>query len=312
MVAVQKSRLEGFKIAPSMKEQKSYRNFANTIRSPKTLENYDHFLKKFMAFHNITSYEALLQGDIEQIEERITDWIHQDRSITNTSKASYLGAIKHFYEMNRKPLAWRIILKHLGEKERAKQDRAYSINELLSMLNVATLREKMVLTLMVSGGLRRQAVPEIKRKLLERTTYGNYKLTIYAGTKEEYKTYCSRECAKWIDDYFAFRESKGEKFNPESPLLREEFDINDNLRAARSRRVTAHAVIHILKNLTTRAGIRETTRLVEGQELQRGSMRKEPLRERARHRLRWIQGHTLLCQALAPGLAGCRACYERA
>ncbi|WP_415283572.1 hypothetical protein [Candidatus Nitrososphaera sp. FF02] len=264
-----------FKIPPSSKQEKSYRNFANTIRSPKTLYNYERFLKKFMKYQGAASFDALLQGDTLEIESRIIEWIHADKSITNTSKASYLGAIKHFYEMNRVTLSWRIIMKHLGEKERAFQDRAYSIDELLMMLNVANLREKVVLTLLASAGLRRQAVSDIKRKHLEKTRYGNYKITIYAGTKYEYLAYCSRECAKWIDEYFLFRESKGEKFNPESPLLREEFDITDHLRAARPRMLTEHAVVNMFKSLTSRAGLRATTHLVEGQEKQRASMRKE-------------------------------------
>lgn len=264
-----------FIIPLSAKEQKSYRNFANTIRAKATRIDYDAYMKKFMKFHNIKSFDQLLQGDTLMIEERITQWLDEDKTITNSSKATYLAGIKHFYDMNRINLSWKIINKHLGEKERPFQDRAYKIEEILKMLNIANLREKMLLTLLTSAGLRRGAVASIKRKHIEKTTLGNYKIIIYAGTKDEYPTFCSRECSKYIDEYLTFRESKGERYTPEAPLLREEFDITDTLRASRPRHVTPHAVNNIIKSLTARADIRTVTHLIEGQEQFRSAMRKE-------------------------------------
>src|SRR5437867_4164785 len=65
-------------IPPSTKEQKSYQNFANTIRAPKTLQSYDNYLNKFMRFHKIKSYNALLTPNTLLIECRITQWIKED------------------------------------------------------------------------------------------------------------------------------------------------------------------------------------------------------------------------------------------
>src|SRR5437867_1843742 len=140
-------------IPSKSKKQQSYKNFVNAIRAKRTRINYVHYVDKFMLFHSITSYDALLKGDNLLIESRIIQWLSEDNSISNISKSVYIAAIKKFYDMNRMTLAWKIILCYLGEKERAHQDRAYSEEELLKMYNEANVREKMVLTLMVSAGL---------------------------------------------------------------------------------------------------------------------------------------------------------------
>ena len=54
-----------------------------------------------------------------------------------------------------------------------------------------------------------------------------YQITVYEGSKEEYITFCTPECARAIDSYFAYRERSGEKLDPNSPLVREQFDSTD-------------------------------------------------------------------------------------
>jgi hypothetical protein len=43
-----------------------------------------------------------------------------------------------------------------------------------------------------------------------------YKVTVYAGDKEEYLTFCIPECAKEIDSYLQYREKRGETINQDS------------------------------------------------------------------------------------------------
>jgi hypothetical protein len=68
------------------------------------------------------------------------------------------------------------------------------------MLDKAGERQRCIIPLLCSGGLRREAVSQLKysdSKWVEQ--YGIYEITVYKGSKEEYKTYCSLECASAIN-----------------------------------------------------------------------------------------------------------------
>ena len=54
----------------------------------------------------------------------------------------------------------------------------------------------------------------------------NTKVTVYGETLDKYIT-SSPECSKAINDYLDFRKKSGEKINDESPLIREQFNIDD-------------------------------------------------------------------------------------
>lgn len=50
-----------------------------------------------------------------------------------------------------------------------------------------------------------------------------YKVTIYSWDKEEYFTFCTPECAKFIDSYLQYREKRGEMINHNSYLFVRKF-----------------------------------------------------------------------------------------
>ena len=52
-------------------------------------------------------------------------------------------------------------------------------------------------------------------------------VTVYADTPDKYITFMTPECSKAINDYLDFRKISGEKINDESPLIREQFNIDD-------------------------------------------------------------------------------------
>ena len=87
----------------------------------------------------------LLEGDNLRIEDRIAAFIaSQSReglsdSIVNTR----LAAIKLFYDMNRRPLAWKLIRKSLQATKKHK-DRAYTREEITKMLGLADIRAEQV------------------------------------------------------------------------------------------------------------------------------------------------------------------------
>jgi site-specific recombinase XerD len=93
------------------------------------------------------------------------------------------------------------------------------------MLDKADERERVIILLFSSTGMRQGALPELKIGHFKYTEqYGIYEITVYKGFKEEYKTFCSLECASAINSYLDFRKRYGEKITEDSYLIRKQFD----------------------------------------------------------------------------------------
>lgn len=79
---------------------------------------------------------------------------------------------------------------------------------------------------MASSGLRIGALPDIRIRNLEKIN-NVYKITVYEGSTSQYYTFCSPECASYLDAYLDFRTKNGENLNKNSYLIRDQFDITD-------------------------------------------------------------------------------------
>jgi len=82
-----------------------------------------------------------------------------------------------------------------------------------------------------------------------------YQITVYEGSKEEYITFCTPECAKAIDSYFAYRERSGEKLGPSSPLVREQFDPTDLIRVKNPKNIISSTVEKMIDRTLQQAGL---------------------------------------------------------
>ena len=134
---------------------KAYVNFVRGISSPASRVDYDGALQTFMDYLRKTDPEQLLIGSTEQLEDQIMDFIanQKEKGLSCATIRQRVAAIKHFYEMNRKPLSWKIVAKTMGEPS-TKRDRGYTHEELKRMLEVFKLREQAAILLMSSAGLR--------------------------------------------------------------------------------------------------------------------------------------------------------------
>lgn len=132
--------------------------------------------------------------------------------------------------------------------------------QIKKVLDISPLRVKVILLIYASTGIRKTALVELKLKDLKKT--GNiYEFTIYKGEKEEYKTYCTSECASFIDKYIEFRRRCGEIFTDQTPLIREEFDINDLGKIRKAKKLTNHTVANTVVSYLVKAGLREVNHL---------------------------------------------------
>ena len=127
------------------------------------------------------------------------------------------------------------------------------------MLEKADQRGRIAILLMFSAGLRVGAITSLKIRDLEKIEkYQLYKIKVYENGGGEYTTFCTPECTREIDSYLEYRYRHGERpLKEDSPLIREQFNINDEIRAARPRRIDTGAFRKMIKMIGTRAGVIE-------------------------------------------------------
>ena len=147
--------------------------------------------------------------------------------------------------------------KFLGESKKKNVDRSYTHPEIKSLLDIADLRLKVVISVLASTGMRIGALPPLKLSHLEKK--GDvYKFKLYENTRDESICFCSPECANYIDSYFEYRTRSGEHLTKEeSYLIREQFDINDIEQIRKKgRSIARDSIANILYSLAIKAGLR--------------------------------------------------------
>ena len=198
----------------------AYRNFINSLDSEVTKSHYRHVFHYFMNFCNIDNYEEMLKFDQQKLEGIIRDYIihlRQDKKLAPSSISSYLAAIHHFYEMNDIDLRWNKLKKFKVKLKTAVEDKPYTHDQIKTLLAATSLRDKCIILLMASPGLRRGALPNLRIKDLEKIDspkYQIYKINVYEKEQEHYITYCTPVCRKHIEQYLNWRARLGEQLTP--------------------------------------------------------------------------------------------------
>jgi integrase len=208
-----------------------------------------------MLYRKVESCDQLF-GEAALIQSQLIDYIihlREEKKLVSKTIHSNLEALKKFYDTNDVELKWKKIKMYVGKvKKKGKKDRPYTHQEIAKMLEKSDQRTRIAILLMCSAGLRVGALPSLKIRNLEKIyKYNHYKITVYENEDEEYTTFCSPECRAAIDSYLEYRERHGERpLSEDSPLIREEFDVNDPLKASRPRAVTDE----LFKYMIWRAG----------------------------------------------------------
>jgi len=209
-----------------------------------------------MSYRNDERCDQLLEGEPALIQGRLIDYtiyLREEKKLVSKSIRFNLQALKAFYDANDIELKWNKIRGYAGKiKKKGKKDRPDTRQEIAKMLEKSDQRTRIAILLMCSAGLRVGALPTLKIRNLEKNdTYNNYRITVYENEDEEYVTWCSPECAAAIASYFEYRQRHGERpLKEDSPLIREEFDVKDALKAANPR----HVGKEVFKYLVWRAG----------------------------------------------------------
>jgi integrase len=130
---------------------------------------------------------------------------------------------------------------------------------------------KALVLMLASSGMRIGAVPDLKIKHLTKIQeYNLYKIKIYAGyPRWEHFTFTTPEATNSMDAYFDYRQRYGEQINPDSPVIREQFDVTDVLSVKQPKKLTAKYFGDMLNEALQRAGIFAVVHMTEGQKVGR-------------------------------------------
>lgn len=241
----------------------AYRNFIYSAKTEATRNSYRKALRQYMIFRHVTTCDELLQGEHKLIQSRIIDWLiylREKKKLSAASVTAYCAALRHFYDMSDiSDINWKKIRSFIAEPVKTVRDRPYTREEIKVLLDAANdKRLKITILLMCSSGIRIGAIESLRVRNLEKISkYGIYQITVYENTKQEYVTFCSAETTSAIDSYLDYRRRHGDRVKLEDPLLRNEFDIDDSLRAANPRAITTFSLRARLFKLLLSSGLRE-------------------------------------------------------
>ena len=85
---------------------------------------------------------------------------------------------------------WKKIRSFEPQREKVVEDRPYNHSEIKSLIERASLRNKCIILLMTSSGIRVGGIPALRIKDLERIDKcGIYKINVYARTRQNYFTF---------------------------------------------------------------------------------------------------------------------------
>jgi integrase len=180
--------------------------------------------------------------------------------------SAYVAAVRKFYSMNDIQLNWDKIHSFEGEKEKQAEDRPYTHSEIQTLIQKTSPRNRAIILLMASSGLRVGAVPLLRIRDLEPIdNYSIYKINVYTKSKKSrYFSFCSSECRKEIDAYLEWRKRWGERLQDDSPVFRKEYNTEGKIQV---RPLTDKAIKSFMDVLLKDTGLRKVP--IENQKYQR-------------------------------------------
>lgn len=250
------------------KQQRStdyYQWFLNSLSNPQTKAKYDFELGRYCKYLDAASVNELITPDlidspaaIREVDDQIIRYIQYLTKVEKLASATIslrLSAILYFYMINRITVNRKYISRFKSARKRVRKgDLTYSRKQIQQILSKANKRDRMIILLMASTGMRIGALSSLTIGNLHKISVKGYpstiyKINVYEGEPEEYYTFCTFECAAAIDDYLSEREHFAEQMSPESPLIRAEYNYGIPERAQKPEFLTTGGMQRLLDRL---------------------------------------------------------------
>jgi len=224
--------------------QRSILLFEEALKTEATKKSYHYQLSQFLKWTKIKDFDSLLQAPDKSIQILLEDYaMHLKRKVSPNSVPIYFAPIELFFVMNDKMLNYKKIRKLFPGKAKKGNSRGYTRKEIQKMLdNTKSIRNRAIVLLMASSGLRIGAIPEIKIKHMKKIDKASYAIKIYEGDLEEDYVFTTPEASNAIDEYLEQRKKQGEYIDQESPLIR----TSDQLAINKARPCNIDTLAHIM------------------------------------------------------------------
>jgi len=197
--------------------------FENACKSKRTFKTYKFGLDKFLEWCH-KDYESLIMTPIRDLEDLLQDYCIflrtrvDSKEISPNSIQTYFNPIWRFLKVNRVKVDKEPIIQLFPEKIKLGGHDAITTEQLIKLLNACdTLRDRAIVYFFSATGARPEAVCELKLKNISEYDFDFYKVVLYSEDyKHEMTTFLHSESVKALKEYFAERESHGEKLTSES------------------------------------------------------------------------------------------------
>jgi integrase len=224
-------------VITSIYQSKSCEQWLDGMRSTITKKAYAYHLLLFCRFHH-TDPDKLVMKSAGEIKQMVIDYILQLKKkcrnsagkpmmgeISANSIKLYLTGIQSFLEEHEITLPWKKLVKYCPE-DVSNDYRAYTRQEISKLLSIADLRDRCIILLMASSGIRVGAIPTLTIKSLKPLDQGLGLLTVYRESrKSRYVSLVTPECMSTIAAYFEERRKRGENLSERSCLIRDKYSI---------------------------------------------------------------------------------------
>ncbi|MGA2665699.1 MAG: site-specific integrase [Nitrososphaerales archaeon] len=245
-------------------EGRSIENLMRAFKNDQTEENYLIKLRMFFASCGLApdEFADLAKKDPVKAERLVSSYIQERKGqVSGHTIRIFRVALRLFLSMNDcDTLNWVRIGKIVPPTRRYGSDRAPTIDELRKILDSCDLRMKCVVLVLISSGARIGAFDSLQWRDLQPVRLGNYefaKLAVYRGENEQYHSFVTPECYRYLLEYRDMRAKASEQLRPESPLIRDDWGTYKGAKdPSKAAPVTSKTLRDQLGRLYTRIGLR--------------------------------------------------------
>jgi integrase len=152
---------------------KAYVNFVSSLKSSITRKAYVIRLKNYLRspLISFSTFDELLTRDIRLIEQGIIDILidmRHKKQLSFSAQNIFLCSLTHFFSINDVTINRKKIKKFMSESENKYEYRSYTHAEIASLLNISDEREKTIILILASTGMRVGAVHPLRLKDLKK------------------------------------------------------------------------------------------------------------------------------------------------
>ena len=219
-----------------LQEYDSCMLWLESLKSKSTLEAYATHLLLFCRFLNVNPDQLIQMSNSAKLKGMILNYIIHLKKVAKKSAGKpkrgelsvnsiklYLNGVKSFLEFNEITLPWKKISKFYPN-DVTNSYRSYTKEEIAKLLSVADPRDRCIILLMASSGIRVGAIQTLKIKSVKRLDNDIGIVTVYPESKDSvYTALVTPEFLASLDGYIKYRKTQGEEITDESWLIRDKF-----------------------------------------------------------------------------------------